>query len=148
MDIKVNVLDIAPDVPRTEEEFNVQSTVSFTSPYPSLNDKEKSVYASNLAGYKQIIVLADCLKLIDNAVATNNVKLVVDLFKKLNDVDIISDILGYAYNRISLEIDKIAYLNINTLKSIISDTDTEEAVTANKAESKGTATDEPKEEMK
>lgn len=118
MDVKINVLDIAPDIKRTEEENSVQSSVSFTVPYPALNDEEKHVYQQNLAGYNQIMVLADCLKIIDNAVATNNSKLIIDLFKKLNDVDIISDILGYTYNRISLEIDKLAYLNIEAAKAL------------------------------
>lgn len=118
MDVKINVLDIAPDIARTEEEYAVQSSVNFTAPYPALGDKEKLVYQQNLAGYSQIMVLADCLKIIDNAVATNNSKLIIDLFKKLNDVDIISDILGYTYNRISLEIDKLAYLNINAAKKL------------------------------
>lgn len=118
MDVKINVLDIAPDIKRTEEEYSVQSSVSFTAPYPALNDEEKHVYQQNLAGYNQIMVLADCLKIIDNAVATNNSKLIIDLFKKLSDVDIISDILGYTYNRISLEIDKLAYLNINAAKKL------------------------------
>ena len=102
--------------------------MNFTAPYPALGDKEKLVYQQNLAGYSQIMVLADCLKIIDKAVATNNSKLIVDLFKKLNDVDIISDILGYTYNRISLEIDKLAYLNINAAKKLGEekvDTDTE-----------------------
>ncbi len=128
MDVKINVLDIAPDVARTEDEYTVQSSVNFTAPYPALGDKEKLVYQQNLAGYSQIMVLADCLKIIDKAVATNNSKLIVDLFKKLNDVDIISDILGYTYNRISLEIDKLAYLNINAAKKLGEekvDTDTE-----------------------
>lgn len=118
MDVKIDVLDIAPDIKRTEEEYSVQSSVSFTAPYPALSDEEKHVYQQNLAGYSQIMVLADCLKIIDDAVATNNSKLIIDLFKKLNDVDIISDILGYTYNRISLEIDKLAYLNIEAAKAL------------------------------
>lgn len=141
MDVKINVLDIAPDIKRTEEENSVQSSVSFTAPYPALNDEEKYVYQQNLAGYNQIMVLADCLKIIDNAVATNNSKLIIDLFKKLNDVDIISDILGYTYNRISLEIDKLAYLNIEAAKALgtkEADKDTEvlDAAEENKEEEK------------
>lgn len=141
MDVKINVLDIAPDIARTKEEYSVQSSVSFTAPYPALNDEEKYVYQQNLAGYGQIMVLADCLKIIDNAVATNNSKLIIDLFKKLNDVDIISDILGYTYNRISLEIDKLAYLNIEAAKALgakEADKDTEvlDAAEENKKEEK------------
>lgn len=141
MDVKINVLDIAPDIKRSEEENSVQSSISFTAPYPALNDEEKHVYQQNLAGYSQIMVLADCLKIIDDAVATNNSKLIIDLFKKLNDVDIISDILGYTYNRISLEIDKLAYLNIEAAKALgakEADTDTEvlDAAEENKEEEK------------
>lgn len=141
MDVKIDVLDIAPDIKRTEEEYSVQSSVSFTAPYPALSDEEKHVYQQNLAGYSQIMVLADCLKIIDDAVATNNSKLIIDLFKKLNDVDIISDILGYTYNRISLEIDKLAYLNIEAAKALgakEADKDTEvlDAAEENKEEEK------------